>query len=69
MEGLIKQVKSREPTGSPSEKDIEHAALAVYNGEDTIGQMYTFSRNRIIDVGPTFPFMEALEYLRRTATW
>lgn len=69
LEGLVKQVESRQPTGAPTDEDIERAALAVYNGEDTIGQMYSFLLSRTVDVGPEFPFKQALTYLRSTHTW
>lgn len=69
FEGLILSVKAREPTGSPSEEDIERAALAVYNGEVNISNMYTYLRDSTVDVGVDFLFRDALIFLRETHTW
>lgn len=69
LEGIINSIKAKKPTGGPSEDDIERAAVAVYNGEGTIGQMYTFIRDRTSDVGEPFPYKQALSYLRTTHTW
>lgn len=68
-ESILKQIRNRKPTGSPSNEDINRAALAIYNGESTIGQMYTFLRGRTVDGGSEFQFKEALDFLRSTHTW
>lgn len=69
FEGIIASIKARNPTGGPTEEDIERAALAIYNGEGTLGTMYTYLRSCTTDVGPEFPFMEAFKYLQSTQTW
>ena len=69
FEGIVRSIKSRDPTGSPTEEQIERAALAVYNGEATISQMYSFFNDRTKDAGPDFPFYDTLRYLRTTHTW
>lgn len=69
FEGIIKSMKSRDPTGSPTDEQFERAALAVYNGEATISQMYTYFRDRTVDAGVDFQFSEALKFLRSTYTW
>lgn len=69
FEAFIKQINNRNPTGSPTSDDIKRTALAIYNGEGTIGTMYTYIQGRTLDVGPEFPFMEALSFLRATHTW
>lgn len=68
-EGIIKQVKSRNPAGVPMEKDTERADLAVYNGEVTIGQMYNLLTTCSNDTGSQFPFYLALQFFRTTHSW
>lgn len=68
-ESILAQIRNRKPTGSPSDDDINRAALAIYNGESTIGHMYTFLRGRTVDAGSEFPSKDAIEFLRSTHTW
>ena len=69
LEGIIASIKARNPTGSPTNIDIERAAVAIYNGEGTYGTMYTYLRSSTMDVGPEFQYMEAFRYLWSTHTW
>lgn len=69
FEGIVYAIKQKKPTGSPSENDIERAALAVYNGDANISDMYTYFTDSTLDPGPGFPFQQTLYYLRKTNTW
>lgn len=69
MEGIIDAINSKNPTGSPSEEDIRRAALAVCNGDATIGNMYTHLREESANCGPGFLFLDRLFYLRTTHAW
>lgn len=69
FEGIIMSIKARDPTGSPTEEQIERAALAIYNGEATLSQMYTYLTDRTMDVGTEFQFAHDLKFMRTTHTW
>lgn len=69
FEGIIASIKAKNPTGSPSEEDITRAAQAVYNGDATIANMYTYFRDSSVDAGAQFPFLDCLWYLRQTISW
>lgn len=69
FEGILYSIRQKKPTGSPSEADMERAALAVYNGEANISNMYSYFSDPSLETGPGFPFHHALKYLRRTSTW
>lgn len=69
LDGIIQSLLARKPTGSPTESDIERAALAVYNGEANLSHMYTYLRDSSIGVGAEFPYKEAYKYLKTTETW
>lgn len=68
-EGIILRVTSKKSTGSPSQDNIERAALAVYNGEANVSDMYSFLIDKELSPSPKFPFYFALEFLRTTHTW
>lgn len=68
MEGIIHLIKQKKPIGSPSEADIERAALAN-NGDANISNMYSYFTDLSLDAGPVFPFQDSLTYLRLTNTW
>ena len=69
FEAIIWSIKAKQPTGSPSEKDLQRAVQAVYNGDATIADMYTYLRDESIDLGATFPFIDCLSFLRQTIAW
>lgn len=69
FDSIVSQIKSRSPTGSPTDEDIDRAALAIYNEEATISQSYTYLSNRTQDVGDHFPFADALKLFRDTYAW
>lgn len=68
-EGIIATIKAKKPTGDPTEEDIERAALAVYNGDAKVCDLYTYLRDFSVSAGPEFPLKDALFYLRQTNTW
>ena len=69
MEGIIAYIKGKNPTGSPSDEDIFRAATAVYNGDTTVGNMYSYFNDKTLSVGPPFASTLCLQYLRTTHTW
>lgn len=69
FDGIIQSILSRKPTGSPSDADIARAALAVYNGEGNISNMYTYITDNTISVGTEFQFKQAYDYLKTTESW
>ena len=69
FEGIIKSTKAKDPTGSPTEEEIERAALAIHNGEATNSQMFAFLLDRAVDAVPALPFLLALKSLRTTHAW
>lgn len=69
FEGIINSLKEKNPTGAPTEDDIERAATAVYNGDATLAQMYSYFRDATLSPGTPFTFLECLRYLRTTNTW
>lgn len=62
FEGIIRSINARNPTGGHTEKDIEHAAQVIYNGEVTFGTRYTYIGSNISERGPEFPYMSAFKY-------
>lgn len=69
LDEIKKAILKRKPTESPTFEDIEHAAVAIYNGEVTISHIYTYFRDKIIHIGVEFQFMQAYQYLKTTKTW
>lgn len=63
LDSIIQSILARQPTGSPSESDIERASLAVYNEEANISHMFTYFRDSSIGLGAEFPYIEAYKYL------
>lgn len=68
-EGIIATIKANKPTGDATKEDIERAALAVYNEDARVRDLYTYLRDYSVRPGPEFPFKEALFYMRQTNTW
>lgn len=60
FESIVLLMKSKRPTGSPTLSEFERAALAVYNGEATIPNMYTFFNDQSVRLRPRFSFMSSL---------
>ena len=69
FEGIVNSIKARDPTGSPTDEQIERAALAVYNGEANLSQMYSYFTDRTKDAGSAFVFYDSLKFFRTTHTW
>lgn len=59
FEGLINVVKAAKPTGDPKEEDIQLAALAIYNKDGTVADMYRYLRG---DEEPSKPFPFTREF-------
>ena len=68
LEGIMMSI-NRKPTGSPSDDNIMRAATAIYNGEGTIANMYSYFNDKELSYGVCFSFVLTLTYLRTTQTW
>lgn len=69
FQGTFSSIKKKNPTGCPTDDDINRASLAVYNNEATVLQISSFLQDKTVYCGPQSVFMEALQYLRATHTW
>lgn len=54
--GIVESIIAKRPTVDPSEEDIGRVALAVYNGDARIGDMYTYIADGNVDPRPDFQF-------------
>lgn len=48
---IISCLKAKKPTGDPTEENIERAALAVYNGNARLCEMYAYLRDPSVPPG------------------
>lgn len=64
----FEDIRPKNPTGGPSDDDIERSAVAIYDGEVPVLQMYTFIRDENVYPCPTFVYVEVLKYLHTTRT-
>ena len=58
FEAIISSIKAKQPTASTSKKGIQRAAQALYNGDATVSDMYTYFRDQSVDLGASFSFIE-----------
>lgn len=66
---MIWSIKTKQRTGSLSEKDIQLAGHAVYNGEATVADMDTYFRNQAVDPRALFSLIDFLFLLRETIAY
>lgn len=66
---MLSSLNAKKRTGCPTEKDINRAAVDIYNGEARISEMYSFLRDDTKEPGAEFPFLNSLRYLRTTNFW
>lgn len=69
LKGILSSIKSKIPTGTPSDADIERAVVSIYNCEAIIGDMYSFLRDPEQNYGPDIDFLDVLRYFRTTHVW
>lgn len=66
---MIASIRTISPTGSTAELDTEIAELTIYIGEARMSEVYPFIRDPKLHVGPDYPSLGALHYLRLTHQW
>ena len=62
-------IKGKNPKSSQSDEDIFRAATAIYNGDETVGNIYSYVNDKTLGVSHSVDFTLCLQYLRTTHTW
>lgn len=64
----ILTIKKSKPSGDPNKEDIERAALAIYNKEAYVKDMYWYSKGQE-SPGKSFTYLPEYRYLKKTANF
>lgn len=68
FDSFVNIILAAKPTGDPKPEDIHNAALAIYNGDGTVANMYRYLRG---DEAPSkeFPFTTEYDWMKETSAF